>query len=205
MNMEELYQKGMELWEAAEQLIKQHKIASSEGRSEMVFYQRQAVECWQTAAEQGDARAQHQLGCYYYNYGKNSNKNKKAFEWYSRAAEQGFAPAQYKLGFLYFYGLGVPMNHKMSCYWYEKAAEGGMAAAADILGNRYCKGKSRNYKKAIYWYTRALELGMQGAVECQIGWCYEKLGDFHHAVEWYQVSARSGYPDAELWLKENGF
>ena len=53
--MEELYQKGMELWETAEQLIKQHKIDSSEGRSEMVSYQKQAVECWQTAAEQGDA------------------------------------------------------------------------------------------------------------------------------------------------------
>lgn len=60
--MEELYQKGMELWETAEQLIKQHKIASSEGRSEMVSYQKQAVECWQTAAEQGNAKAQHQLG-----------------------------------------------------------------------------------------------------------------------------------------------
>lgn len=83
--MEELYQKGMELWETAEQLIKQHKIDSSEGCSEMVSYQKQAVECWQTAAEQGDARAQHQLGYYYYNYRKNSNKNKKAFEWYSKA------------------------------------------------------------------------------------------------------------------------
>lgn len=203
--MEELYQKGMELWETAEQLIKQHKIDSSEGRREMVSYQKQAVECWQTAAEQGDAKAQHQLGCYFYNYGKNSNKNKKAFEWYS------------------------------------KAAEGGMASAAHILGDRYCGGKSRNYKKAIYWYTKALELGMQGAVEHQIGWCYEKLGDFEHAIEWYmkgaekgigdivyhlaelyetgtgvpkdftkaiewyRVSAKLGYPDADLWLKEKGF
>lgn len=182
--MEELYQKGMELWETAEQLIKQHKIDSSEGRSEMVSYQKQAVECWQTAAEQGDARAQHQLGYYYYNYRKNSNKNKKAFEWYSKAAEQGYAPAQYELGFLYSYGLGIPMNYKMGGYWYKKAAEGGMASAAHILGDRYCEGKSRNYKKAIYWYTKALELGMQGAVEHQIGWCYEKLGDFSHAIEW---------------------
>ena len=68
--MEELYQKGMELWETAEQLIKQHKIDSSEGRREMVSYQKQAVECWQTAAEQGDAKAQHQLGYYFYNCGK---------------------------------------------------------------------------------------------------------------------------------------
>ena len=74
--MEELYQKGMELWETAEQLIKQQKIDSSEGRSEMVSYQKQAVECWQTAAEQGDAKAQHQLG-YYFNYEKTAIKIKR--------------------------------------------------------------------------------------------------------------------------------
>ena len=99
------------------------------------------------------------------------------------------------------------MNYKMSGYWYEKAAEGGMASAAHILGDRYCEGKSRNYKKAIYWYTKALELGMQGAVEHQIGWCYEKLGDFSHAIEWYMKGAEKGigYSDADLWLKEKGF
>ena len=47
--MEELYQKGMELWETAEQLIKQHKIDSSEGRREMVSYQKQAGEGWREA------------------------------------------------------------------------------------------------------------------------------------------------------------
>ena len=131
------------------------------------------------------------------------------------------------------------MSRKMSHYWYEKAAEGGVASAAGILGDRYSEGKSRNYKKAIHWYTRALELGY--SAEQKIGWCYEKLGDFDHAVEWYikgaekgigdtayhlaelyetgagvpkdlkkdiewyRISAKLGFPDADLWLKENGF
>lgn len=94
------------------------------------------------------------------------------------------------------------MNYKMSGYWYEKAAEGGMASAAHILGDRYCEGKSRNYKKAIYWYTKALELGMQGAVEHQIGWCYEKLGDFSHAIEWYMKGAEKGIGDTAYHLAE---
>ena len=82
---------------------------------------------------------------------------------------------------------------------------------------------------------------MQCGAEHQIGWCYEKLGDYTHAiewymkgaekgigdtayhlaelyetgtgvpedfskaVEWYRVSAKLGYPAAELWLKEKGF
>lgn len=133
------------------------------------------------------------------------------------------------------------MNRKMSYYWYEKAAEGGVASAADILGDRYSESKSPNYKKAIYWYTKAMELGYQSSTEHKIGWCYEKLGDFDHAVEWYikgtekgigdtayhlaelyeigvgvpkdlqkatkwyRISAKLGFPDADLWLKKNGF
>ena len=82
---------------------------------------------------------------------------------------------------------------------------------------------------------------MQGSVERQIGWCYEKLGDFTHAAEWYgrgaekgigdtayrlaqlyetgtgvpqdlqkaaewyRLSAKLGFPDADLWLKGRGF
>lgn len=202
LNTEELYQKGMEMWEMSEQIRKSDRINLSESRKQMVFYEKQAVECWQQAAEQGYAKAQYQLGHYYYNYGRNSNKNKKAFEWYSKAAEQGYAPAQYELGFLYGYGLGVLQNYKMSCYWYEKAAEGGMAAAADILGDRYSQGKSRNYKKAIHWYTRALELGMRSSTEHKIGWCYEKLGDFDHAVEWYIRGAEKGIGDTAYHLAE---
>ncbi|MDE6589874.1 MAG: sel1 repeat family protein, partial [Oscillospiraceae bacterium] len=204
MNMEELYQKRMELWEMSEQIRNSGQVNVSESRRQMVFYEKQAVEYWKRSAEQGYAKAQYQLGHYYYHYGRNSNKNKKAFEWYSKAAEQGYALAQYELGFLYTYGAGVPMNHKMSCYWYEKAAEGGVASAAAILGDRYSEGKSRNYKKAIYWYTKAVELGYQSSAEHRIGWCYEKLGDFDHAVEWYRLSAKSGFPDADLWLKEHG-
>ncbi len=128
----------------------------------------------------------------------------------------------------------------MSYDWYEKAAEGGMASAAAILGENYSQGKFRNYKKAVDWYTTALELGYQSSAEHQIGWCYEKLGDFGHAVEWYtkgaekglgdtayhlaelyatgsgvpkdflkavewyRVSAKLGFPAANLWLNENG-
>ena len=50
-NMEELYQKGIELWETAEQIMKHDKISSSEARRQMISYQKQAVEYWQQSAE----------------------------------------------------------------------------------------------------------------------------------------------------------
>lgn len=93
------------------------------------------------------------------------------------------------------------MNYKMGSYWYEKAAEGGMASAAHILGDRYCEGKSRNYKKAIYWYKKSMELGMQRAVEYQIGWCYEKLGDFEHAIEWYMKERKKALAIQHITLQ----
>ena len=134
--MEELYQKGMEMWEMSEQIRKSSQVNVSESRKQMIFYEKQAVEYWQQAAEQG----------------------------------------------------------------YAKAAEGGVASAAAILGDRYSEGKSRNYKKAIYWYTRALELGYQS--ERNIGWCYEKLGDYDHAVEWYIKGAEKGIGDTAYHLAE---
>ena len=63
--MEELYQKGIELWETAEQIMKYDKISTSEARRQMISYQKQAVECWQQSAEQGYAKAQYQFGQYY--------------------------------------------------------------------------------------------------------------------------------------------
>ncbi len=43
--MEEMHQQGIELWENAEQIMKQDKISSSEARRQMILYQKQAVDC----------------------------------------------------------------------------------------------------------------------------------------------------------------
>ena len=82
--MEELYQKGMEMWEMSEQIRKSDRINLSESRKQMIFYEKQAVEYWQQAAEQGYAKAQYQLGHYYYNYGRSNSKNKKHLNGISR-------------------------------------------------------------------------------------------------------------------------
>ena len=41
--MEELYQKGMEMWEMSEQIRKSNRVNLSEFRKQMVFYEKQSL------------------------------------------------------------------------------------------------------------------------------------------------------------------
>ena len=94
---------------------------------------KQAVEWYQKAANQGDAKAQCYLGWMYHNgRGVTQNYN-KAMEWYQKAANQGDATAQCNIGVLYDYGYGVPKDHNKALEWYQKAADQGQPNAKDIL------------------------------------------------------------------------
>ena len=62
------------------------------------------------AAEQGQARAQDNLGdCYYYGNGIEQDYQ-TAVEWYRKAAEQRYARAQYDLGYCYEQGQGIEID-----------------------------------------------------------------------------------------------
>src|ERR1017187_280746 len=69
-----------------------------------------ALRFWRPLAEQGDARAQNNLGLMYV-YGQGVPKDDGlAVEWYWLAAEQGNAAAQNNLGVMYADGRGVPKD-----------------------------------------------------------------------------------------------
>ena len=52
-----------------------------------------ALECFKKAADQGNARAQYNLGCSY-EYGEGVSKDiNEAKNWYKKAADQGFEEA----------------------------------------------------------------------------------------------------------------
>ncbi len=76
-----------------------------------------AFECYEKAALQGDAKAQHNLGVMYYNGDGVTKDIKKAFEWYEKAAIQGLADAQNKLSIMYFLGVGVVENYIEAYKW----------------------------------------------------------------------------------------
>tara|TARA_B100001105_G_C22089380_1_gene314347 strand:- start:175 stop:531 length:357 start_codon:yes stop_codon:yes gene_type:complete len=61
-------------------------------------------------AEQGDARAQYNLGFNYATGEGVPENDAEAVRWFRLAAEQGLAEAQSNLGTMYGYGRGVPEN-----------------------------------------------------------------------------------------------
>ncbi|WP_038258943.1 tetratricopeptide repeat protein, partial [Yokenella regensburgei] len=57
-------------------------------------------------AEQGDMKAQTDLGLVYGNGNGTAQDYTKAIYWYNKAAKQGYAPAQFNLGLFYEHGWG---------------------------------------------------------------------------------------------------
>src|ERR1700693_2111591 len=88
-------------------------------------------------AEQGNAKAQYNLGAMYANGLGVPQDYATTVSWYRRAAEQGLVEAQCKLGVMYAKGQGVPQNYAVAASWFLIAAEQGDAWAQDMLGLLY--------------------------------------------------------------------
>ena len=122
-----------------------------------------AVREWRPLAEQGDAKAQLNLGVM---YGKGQGvpqDDAEALKWFRKAAAQGFAHAQHNLGFMYENGRGVPQDYAEAVGWWRKAAEQGDAGAQYNLGVMYDKGRGvpRDHAEALQWYRKAAEQGVR--------------------------------------------
>jgi len=75
-----------------------------------------------SAANQGHASAQYNLGYSYANGEGVAQSYEKAFELYTLAANQGDDDAQFNLGLLYYQGHGVAQSNGMARKWWLKAA-----------------------------------------------------------------------------------
>ena len=99
--------------------------------------QAQDVEAVVQAAEQGDAKAQNDLGLMYLEGRGVTQDETEAANWFRKAAEQGYVDAQHKLGWMYEWGQGVLEDRAEAATWYRKAAEQGDAVAQYKLGWMY--------------------------------------------------------------------
>ena len=88
-----------------------------------------ALREWRPLAEQGDARAQFDLGLLYENGDGVPRDYAKAHEWYEKSAAQGGAKAQFYLGMQCAFGEGGPLDLVQAYMWYSLAAGNGHAAA----------------------------------------------------------------------------
>jgi uncharacterized protein len=153
-----------------------------------------------SAAKQGDAEAQNNLGLMYVKGNGVPQDYAEAAKWFRKAAEQGFAPAQYNLGIAYQVGKGVPRDYAETIKWYLKAAEQGHADAQNNLGLIYQNGEGvmQDYAKTIKWWLKAAEQGHAYA-QYNLGLIYSSgLRDNTEAARWFLKAAEQGIADAQF-------
>jgi TPR repeat protein len=102
-----------------------------EGRGVLQDYA-EASRLYRLAAEQGNAKAQNNLGNMYW-YGRGVSQDYvEASRLYRQAAVQGETAAQHNLGNMYWKGRGVAANFITAHMWFEIAAENGSLASPSL-------------------------------------------------------------------------
>ena len=116
-------------------------------------------------AEQGDPKAQAELGSAYM-MGNGVDKNPAyAVHWFQKAADQGNVTAMTWLGTSYLAGDDVPKDSRRAVEYLRKAAEQGGTMAQFTLGQmyRYGEGVPRDLGQARHWYRLAAQKGYADA------------------------------------------
>jgi TPR repeat protein len=153
-------------------------------------------------AEEGDAKAQCDIGRMYY-HGQGVQQNyAEALRWYRKAADQGDTKAQYGVGYMYYYGQAVQQDYAEAFLWYNKAAEQGYAKAQVNLSLMYYYGQGtpRDYATAVGWYRKAANQGDAVGQEGLGFMYYYGQGtpqDFTEAFRWFSKAAYQGDAKAQ--------
>jgi len=114
-------------------------------------------------ANQGNAKAQFNIGKAYYDGHGVGQDYAKAIEWFTKSAEQGYVPAQYQLGTLYNYGEGARQDYYKAAKWYLNASNQGDARSQYNLGMMYYAGHGvrTNLVIAKKYFAKACDNGYQ--------------------------------------------
>jgi TPR repeat protein len=115
-----------------------------------------AVARYRKAAEEGDARAQLEMGIAYHRGRGVPQNDAIAARWWLRAADQGLAEAQFLLGAAYVEGLGVATDYVEAYKWFSLAdaqLEGKLKRTA--LDFRKTLAKNMSHEQLAEAQTRA--------------------------------------------------
>ena len=163
------------------------------------------VEQCNTAANQGEMRAQNLVGIIYDEGLGVPVDHLEALKWFMKSANQGYANAQCNLATMYYNGKGVNQDYNEAEKWIRKAAEQGNASAQLNLGFMYSNGKGVNqdYNEAEKWYRKAAEQGNASAQFNLGNRYYDGKGvkkDYTEAVRWFTKAAEQGNASAQFNL-----
>lgn len=157
----------------------------------------------QTAASDGDVRAQFELGNRYYLGQRGASKDySRALTWYRAAAAVGNEDAEVNLGLMYAQGEGVQQDYAQAMTWYRKAADQGLAIAQNNIGGLYYSGLGvpQNYAQARVWFMKAADQGLARA-QASVGSLYllglGVLQDSEQGATWIRKAAEQGDSSAQ--------
>ena len=98
-----------------------------------------AFRLYKRSAEQGNERAQVNLGMMYQSGEGGPKDYAKAVHWFTEAAKQGDAKGQLMLGLMYGGGTGIPKNYVRAYAWLSLVAEQGSAKAKKATRENFAK------------------------------------------------------------------
>lgn len=152
-------------------------------------------------ADGGDATACLKLGLAYYEGDEVSQDSKEAYTYFCKAEEAGNALAAYYAGLCCYYGQGAEVSDHKAHALFEKAAKGGCEQAVKALAS------------LPFHEHELIVRAMAGDDEacCILGDSYHRAEKFYdrdlwvdeaykRAVEWYEIAAERGDPNALHWL-----
>jgi TPR repeat protein len=156
----------------------------------------EAEQWFRRAAEQGLARAKHNLGVLYW-HGEDSD-TEEALNWFRAAAKAGWLPSIFVLGMLVERGGNIENAIKL----YQIAAQGGLADAQDALSRlHFNRETEKDYEIARKWAEAAAEQGHALAI-ARLGTIYhEGCGvqrDPKRASAYFLEAANLGHDGAQL-------
>ena len=100
------------------------------------------IEKLKKLAQQGNAKAQFNLGLAYYNGNGVKQDYKQAFYWWGKSADNGKGNAEVQyFGVSLLLWSRVKQDYKQAIEWYTKSANQGNADAQYYLGAAYYKGR----------------------------------------------------------------
>ena len=157
----------------------------------------EAAHACRVKAEQGDAKAEFDLGHMYYHGLGVPLDYAEALRWEHMSADQGYAKAEYGVGYMYFHGEGVPQDYTEALRWICKAADQGYVYAQGELGYMYETGKGvpQDYAEALRWYHKAADQGDalgESGIGCMLWYGYGVQPDRVEANRWFRKAADQG-------------
>lgn len=154
-------------------------------------------------ADEGNAKAEYNLGQMYIGGDGVQQDVGEAQKWYRRSAEHGFVEAQYTLGALHFRRIAALQSHEEAIAWYRKAAEQGHARSQLNLGDLYFKGElvPQDVIAALDWYRRAAGQG-NGEAQHHLGTIYANgegvAKDTVQGLMWLMLAAENAEPRQQM-------